>query len=302
MTGILKTYYYCKIKNAYGTIKLMKQPLGGFTIIESMIFLAVSAVMFAGVFAVYRDSQQSTQFSQAVRELESDLNGILNDTEAGVVPSLEDIECRYEGVNTQPTFYTVSGATPGDNNDCIFIGKIIQFGDGTDRETYHVHTLIDRNRTYKAAGGENSTLAVLRSTSAPVFDATDSRKTKWGLEFKRAFFVQGGQVEYTWGAGAAYIGYGLESGESGASTGALTLYAVTPDNAAAYNIANATITKSAFQDAVPNPGDRDFEEFRQQPITICLVGGNDEEAVIDIGLGSGGLNATARFESEPECA
>lgn len=274
--------------------------------IESMIFLAISAIMFVGVIGIFQGTQQSTEFSQAVREFENSLNGILNDTQAGVFPSVTNVSCQYVGASRFPTYTVDSGAIAGDNNGCIFVGKIIQFGDGTDDESYPVHTVIGKNIDFKSGTVSNNEeyFNVLYNSGTPNIDTTDINTTKWGLRIKHAFIRQGASTLYVWGAGAFYLSFGADDAASigsQSSTATMTLYAVTPDGVNARSLTNARTTQAFLKSNLGIDSNRDMLENQKNPIIVCLEGSAGDEAVIEIGSSDGGLNAVAKFEEVAEC-
>ncbi len=108
----------------------------GYTIIETMIFLAVSASMFISAMAFINGRQGQTEFSAAVRDFEANLNDVASDVatgyyasgqaDAGTAVCTPGAEAGVIGL--VPRFTTSgSGNQRGSNNGCIFIGKSIHF-------------------------------------------------------------------------------------------------------------------------------------------------------------------------------
>ena len=110
----------------------MKQAVGGknlgYTILETMIFLAVSAAMFVSAMAFISGRQNRTEFTSAVRDFESSMNDLANDVSNGYYSNSANgnsINCTASGtsltINTQPT------DSQGSHIGCLFLGKAIQF-------------------------------------------------------------------------------------------------------------------------------------------------------------------------------
>jgi prepilin-type N-terminal cleavage/methylation domain-containing protein len=115
---------------------------GGFTIIEVMIVLAVSAVLLTAVLATIKGEQNRTQFIQAMRDIDSKIQDSLNDVSTGnyahvfnggtgATPNKNNTRtCSVSGAPPTPSLGGFSGApdvTPGINKNCLFLGEALQF-------------------------------------------------------------------------------------------------------------------------------------------------------------------------------
>lgn len=105
----------------------------GFTIIEVMVFLAISALLFVGAMTAIGGRQNQVQFQQGVRDAQSKLEDVINQVVSGFYPNPGTLPCRIlapSNVNSGPDF-SGPGVTQGANGDCIFLGKVMQFTDNT---------------------------------------------------------------------------------------------------------------------------------------------------------------------------
>lgn len=100
-----------------------KPRAGGYTIIEAMFFLVISAALFASVVGVYASQNRRTQFYQSVQNFDQKIRDILNDVETGYYPSSDNITCSQSGGGLQIGAGTVEQGT---NQDCVFAGKVLQ--------------------------------------------------------------------------------------------------------------------------------------------------------------------------------
>ena len=66
---------------------------GGYTIIEVMIFLTVSAVLFVSVVGAMSAQSRRKQFTESVETFNQKLTHILNDVDTGYFPSNSDFKC-----------------------------------------------------------------------------------------------------------------------------------------------------------------------------------------------------------------
>ena len=103
-----------------------QKSLAGFTIIEVMIFLAVSGGLLISAIATISGQQGRTQFTTGVREFESRIQDLINDVETGYFPSNLQLECRIGG-DSGPDFDIDATVSQGTNQECVFLGKALQF-------------------------------------------------------------------------------------------------------------------------------------------------------------------------------
>jgi hypothetical protein len=129
---------------------------GGYTIVETLIFLAVSGAMFVAAMIFLGGQQARTEFHQAVHDFETNLESTANDVNNGYYSDLSTngnpLTCKAPGGNiviTDPADVD----TQGTNQDCTFIGKGIQFGpkpngsefpDDPPKETFNTITLVGK--------------------------------------------------------------------------------------------------------------------------------------------------------------
>lgn len=118
-----------------------RQP-GGYTIIEVMIFLAISGLMF--VLAVYfvQGKQATAQFTQAMNGINTSVQQVINDV-ADNNYNPANLTCTITAI-TSPLSFTTSASNnaQGTNLGCVFLGETIQFGvRGTNRQGYDVYSI-----------------------------------------------------------------------------------------------------------------------------------------------------------------
>jgi hypothetical protein len=108
----------------------MRKARGGFTIVETLIFLAVSGAMFVIAFYGMRGQQDSVGFRQSLNGMEQKIREIYNNVDNGYFGSIGQYACTA----TAPNYHVVIAASVpnattsgGDSGDCIFIGKTVDF-------------------------------------------------------------------------------------------------------------------------------------------------------------------------------
>lgn len=98
----------------------------GYTIIEVIIFLAVSAAFLVSALLLVGSQQSKTTFYQAVISLQSEIEDIINDNNSGYYLRNANFTCRPDGTGGAPHIYNV-GAAQGANAGCVYLGRFIQF-------------------------------------------------------------------------------------------------------------------------------------------------------------------------------
>lgn len=141
----------------------MRKAKGGFTIVETLIFLAVSGAMFVIAFYGMRGQQDSVGFRQSLNGMEQKIREIFNNVDNGYFGNTGQYTCTAPGPSYRivtPLPASTSGG--GNSGDCVFIGKTIDFN-GSDKSKMNIATLIGSrlapNLTYNTTLIEASQLA-----------------------------------------------------------------------------------------------------------------------------------------------
>lgn len=116
---------------------------GGYTIVEVIIVLTVSALLFASSVVAYNQQNRRTQFTNSVNDFAQSIQDVLNDVENGLYPSLNDFSCTVSGAG-KPQIS--NGANKqGTNTDCTFVGKAIQFAPQAETASdIEIYTIVGR--------------------------------------------------------------------------------------------------------------------------------------------------------------
>lgn len=99
----------------------------GYTIMETLVVLGVTSLMFAAMLVAFNGRQARTEFTQAVRDYESMLQGIISDVNNGYYSS-DGYKCISAGPDYVPDLALSPSNETGTNGDCIFIGKLLGVG------------------------------------------------------------------------------------------------------------------------------------------------------------------------------
>lgn len=170
----------------------------GFTIVETLIVLAITGAMFLSAVVMISGRQAATQFSQGIRDVEAQVRQTMGEVSSGYYPSGQAISCTSTAPDGGPLI-RASGSfvnTQGTNKDCIFIGRVLHFAVAnidntpTDPQVYNIYTLVGIRTLEELTGSEGLQPAkprlLARETGEPA-NATpdtmfDSKKLPYGLE------------------------------------------------------------------------------------------------------------------------
>ncbi len=112
----------------------------GFTIMEVLIVLTITALLFLSATALISGKQDQTEFDQAINEVQSQIQQAIGDVSNGYFPSLNNFTCTAGAGG--PVITSGAGAGQGTNTGCIFIGKVLRFGiAGGASEQFSTYTL-----------------------------------------------------------------------------------------------------------------------------------------------------------------
>lgn len=145
----------------------------GYTIVEVLIFLAVSALLFGSTMTLLSGRQQRVQFTNAVRDFETKVTDVANDVSNGYYQSAGDVKCETASLTLS------NSGTQGSNKDCIILGRVIKLGFDGNTQQYGIYSIIGKR--LNAAGNDVSTLA--EATPKLLWTGSDSLREKNNLTY-----------------------------------------------------------------------------------------------------------------------
>ncbi len=261
---------------------MRRQNRAGYTIVEVMIFLAVTGGLFIIAFTAFNGQQQKTQFQQAVRGMETQFQDWVNDVNVGNYSS-NNISCTNPGVNTPPTVNVAPAGPPtqGSNVQCIFVGKVIRF---INDKSIVVDTLAGNRMT--TTGREVESIAEAKPVVVPSFSETF--QNTYGVPIRRVFAGNNTQL----GAFVIATTFGKASGMGNDLVSGSVSSRVIP-------VAGSVGEPDANYQTSINDANT-LSNTPTQPITICIEGEyNSNWALIVIGAASGKLSVTSLITSAP---
>ncbi|HMT19266.1 MAG TPA: hypothetical protein PKD20_00530 [Candidatus Saccharibacteria bacterium] len=183
----------------------------GYTILEVMMFIAISAAIFTGAVRAIGGRQAQVQFSQAVREFEAKIRDVANDVVTGYYPANETVTCELSVGKSR--IVKTNDASLGTNSGCIYIGKVLQFQPDGKKERMDIYTMAGLR--YEDQIELTPSTSIAKSDPVPVslvtadegfHDPTSSYNLLYGLQVKKVIRPSASPVEY--GAVAIMTNFG----------------------------------------------------------------------------------------------
>jgi type II secretory pathway pseudopilin PulG len=284
-------------EGAYGILKTMRggKNARGFTIVETLVVLAVTGGLFIAIAATMAGKQSRTEFQQSIQEIKSQIEQTINEVGSGFFPNTNNFRCTAGG--SGPVLS--SGATnQGENTGCVFLGKVMQFGmTGTSPEQFRVYTVAGLQRT--AGGDEVTTYAesfptvVAPSTSnASIPDASATGKLLYGLTTSEVYY---GTVKTNIGA-VAFVNSLAQYSSGSVISGAQSVNVI-PINGTSLNTTSAAAAQAINTRLATSPINV------SNGVHLCFVsGGTNQSGLITIGSNNRQLSVTLSIRGNKTCS
>jgi type II secretory pathway pseudopilin PulG len=164
----------------------------GYTIVEVMVFLAISGFMFILAAGFISGKQAKSEFRQGMNDINSHIQQTISDVSNGFYPSAGDFACSADGLGSTPTFPGgVNGV--GTNKGCTFVGKVIQFGVGSpDSTTYNTYSIVGRqfqtdDKSLTPPTNFQQAKPVAMTGIGGSKDLTQTQNLEWGLTVDKMY-------------------------------------------------------------------------------------------------------------------
>lgn len=279
---------YHLAESAYAILKAMKggNKARGFTIVETLIVLAVTGGLFAAVAVTLSGRQNRTQFEQSIQEIKSQIEHTINEVATGFYPNMNNFTCTAGA--SGPIISSVA-TNQGENTGCVFLGKAVQFDiAGTDPEQFKVYTLAGLQRN--SSGDEITTYAEARAKV--VEPSTTTGKLLYGLT----------TADMEYGASNTNIG-------AVAFVNSLAQYGSGAIISGAQQVQVVPINGTALEETATTGVDDINANFATSPvgvsngIRLCFVsGGTNQSGLITIGSNNRQLSVALSIKGNKTCA
>ncbi len=273
----------------------------GYTIVETLIFLAVSGVLFISAMALISGQQAKTEFTTSVRDFELKLTTISNNVATGYYTNTNTFNCDDSDSNGLVEINSGTN-TQGANEKCIFIGRVIQFAPGGDKEKYSIYTAAGSRYTAGGADSESFLDAnpqlVAPSTAYPSRPpAIDTASFGGGVTVEKVEYNDSGSPGLIGGIGF-FSALKSNSVSADVKAGTLNIDVIAPKATALGQ------TATAFADNMNTLTASNTINSPSGGIRICLKSnGTNQYAWLSLGsTDSGKLTTSVEFKSGGVCS
>ncbi len=267
----------------------------GFTMIETIMVLAISAGLFVIIAATLSGRQNRTEFDQSIQDVKSQIQQAISQVGAGVYPSTNNFNCT---AGASGPVLSNGGGSQGANSGCVYLGKVMQFGVAGTSNPEETRSFIIAGLQKDPTGNEVSTYAAAKptavapSSSAPGLpDATTKSVLMYGLRTQEVYY---GSPKVDIG-GIAFVNT-LASYSSGSIVSGSQQVNIIPINGSALNASPAVMAQaidSSLASSPVNPANG---------INLCFVsGGSNQSGLITIGGSARDLTVTLSVKENRTC-
>jgi prepilin-type N-terminal cleavage/methylation domain-containing protein len=267
-----------------------KAPLG-YTIVEVMVVLAISGVMFLLASTFVNGKQARTAFTQGVNDFATRLQSLAGQVSDGQFTDIKLQQCDPQSGGTL-SFNGSFNSDQGTNNKCVFLGKLFYFyTDGTAKPEKYAQlslaTAMKDKNTNQPITTLNSYVTVIQALTntydnPQALDVTHMRVNGAANDNFSVGFVQGLGTTNTSSAGAAAATY-----QSGSQT--ISMVYGTALNNTPGDVSDVTTNISVF---APNKVNGQVDYANK--VEICLTDGV-RRAKVSMDVQADGLNVDTQF-------
>lgn len=274
----------------------MARAPGGYTIIEVMIVLGITGVLFSSAVLVFHGQQGKTSLSQNMYDFTSKLQSYVTEVNSGVYSDASAYGCSISSGRA-----TLSATSPGTNNDCLFVGRAIQLI--PDSSDVYVYTIIGNRNQYSGANDTGKTAQSLEDTNPLVANVGGSMVMVDKYSFPSDLKFDSAKV--TGQDGSSLSGYGDLVGiyedlsGSGAGTNLETIAFPFPqagDSDTPYSPTMASCLNLNANCASANNGYSGSGYRRISQWEVCMKNGSDK-AVAKIKVSPAGISSEVNAEA-----
>src|SRR5690242_5295921 len=115
------------------TRRNLPDKIDGFTIVETLIVLAVTGALFLVAVLAVGGKQNETEFQQGINDANSSVQQLINQVQSGNYQAANNLSCDGGTGSVQITASGSSTNSEGTSHDCVFEGKVVQFYNGTSK-------------------------------------------------------------------------------------------------------------------------------------------------------------------------
>lgn len=251
----------------------MKHRVGraGFTIVETMVVLAVIGLLFVLIAGTLSGRQRQSEFTVAINDARAQIQQVIDQIQNGYYAHGNNFTCNVSG---GAVTFSGGGEDLGQNGKCVFLGNVLHFQQGDPA----------RAQVYSVAGSRTATsLSTANPTVVPLAYSDEEIKLQYGLGVAK--------MRYGGGTGTQALAIlaspldataDVDSGNFQVDVYGMPLSSVAPVSEASVNTALNSISKSTVE--------------------ICFKsGGTDQFGLVTIGQNNRQLSTELQITTQTDC-
>lgn len=284
---------------------MKRVPSGGFTVVETMIVLAVSGVLFVSLVGAVQGQQGKAQFKNSVTNVVSDIQSTIGQVTSGYYPAAEQNFRCITPSGAPILTANGSNAELGTQENCTFMGQAILFGTGVaqDEQLFNVQTLIGVRKTILGKDPVNFSESNVRSM-APGTSLDDRNFPNHSVTKNLTFGTTIKWMRMDNATSGPIAGFAIVAAPGGLqSTGGTLLASIIPigcgSRGSCEDGLNGDIGVDAIRETFSATGPA-------SPVTsgvkLCFLGAsNSQSALVRIGANGGNNSIETTIYPNPDC-
>lgn len=178
-------------------IKIIRnKSLDGFTIVETMIFLTISSVLFVSVSLLISGQLSKYQAREAMNNIEAIVRSTLNDVTNGYYPMMSsDVSCSVSGAPEDGTDISIvaDSSEKRGSGECVVLGKSIQF----DSDEIIIKTYVTKPTITAIKRGSSINAIEVKKVGEDERSLEEHKEYKWGIKptATKTFYILNTRLE-----------------------------------------------------------------------------------------------------------
>ena len=151
----------------------------GFTIVETMIVLAVTGIIFLSAAALVNGKEAKVQFSTSIQSVQQQIQQIMNQVQSGFYALSKDtFTC-----NANAGGILIAGGTNsrGTNSSCVFLGRALQFSNPPANGSQSLYAYTVAGSRTDVTGADATTIDQAHPTILPTSLSLQTYSLRYGL-------------------------------------------------------------------------------------------------------------------------
>lgn len=97
----------------------------GYTLIEVLLVLSISSLLFIGATSIFGSRRQGVEFSQSIYDIQSKVKQYSTNVSTGNFLETSSYTCEQNAVTQRPALKLQAGTSSNSSQDCVYLGKAL---------------------------------------------------------------------------------------------------------------------------------------------------------------------------------